>query len=129
MLFLEKSKLIIIAIPVPVHRNAFLWSQLRYFYSNHQLKRNPLLILSLSSSSSCPIGLAPVGANHLRDQTLPYLSVLCKVEQFLSTALTPLCYVIQPLSTRTPSSRFAVHFGKYRVFDQPVVVHPADVTE
>ena len=82
-----------------------------------------------SSSSSCPIGLAPVGANHLRDQILPYSSVLCKMEQLLSTALTPFCYVIQPLSAWTSSSGFPVHFRKDYVFDQSVIVHSADVTK
>jgi hypothetical protein len=47
-----------------------------------------------SSSSSRPIGLSPVGANHLRDQIFPRPPILRKVEQIMSTALTPFRYVI-----------------------------------
>jgi hypothetical protein len=66
-----------------------------------------------SSSSSCPLCLAPVGANHLRDQIFPCPPILHKVEQVMSTALTPFCYVIQPFSAWTSPSRFSIHFTKY----------------
>ena len=74
--------------------------------------------------SSCPIGLSPVGANHSQDQILPCLSILRKVEQVLSTALTPFCYVVQPLATWTSSSGFPLC-----VFDQSVIIHSADMPE
>jgi hypothetical protein len=69
-----------------------------------------------SSSSSCPLGLAPVRANHLRDQIFPCPPILRKVEQGMSTALTPFCYVIQPFSAWTSPSRFSAHFTKYYMF-------------
>ncbi|CAF3848571.1 unnamed protein product [Rotaria magnacalcarata] len=35
--------------------------------------------MNSSSSSSCPLGLAPAGANHLRDQIFPCPSILRKI--------------------------------------------------
>ena len=65
-----------------------------------------------SSSSSCPIGLSPVGANHLRDQIFPRLSVLREVEQVLYIASTPFHDVVEPLSARTSSARLSIHSGE-----------------